>query len=48
MVTIESLGFDRALVVQALWWNQILKNTKPWEIRSTKTNVRGTISAIGK
>lgn len=46
MQTIEALGFDRALVVQTHWCNLILKGIKSWEMRSTRTNVRGTIGLI--
>lgn len=46
MPTIESLDFDRALVIQSHWCNLILQNIKPWEMRSTKTKVRGAIGLI--
>lgn len=46
MYTTESLGFDRALVVQSHWCNLILEGVKPWEMRSSKTKVRGIIGLI--
>lgn len=46
MHQIETLGFDRALIVQSRWCELILEGVKTWEMRSTKTNVRGTIGLI--
>lgn len=46
-LSVDDLGFDRALVVQQLWCDLILRNVKPWEMRTKKTKVRGTIGLIG-
>jgi hypothetical protein len=45
-LSVDDLGFDRALVVQPLWCELILRNVKHWEMRTTKTKVRGTIGLI--
>ena len=37
---------ERALIIQKPWVDLILDNIKIWEMRSTKTNVRGKIGLI--
>lgn len=37
---------ERALIVQKKWLDMILDGSKTWEMRSTKTKVRGTIGLI--
>jgi len=43
---IESLGFDRALIVQKHWCGLILDNVKTWEMRSARTTHRGLFGLI--
>jgi len=45
-ITVESLGFDRALIVQRHWCDLILRNLKEWEMRSSKTKFRGIFGVI--
>lgn len=40
------MGIDRALIVKKEWLDKILDGSKPWELRSTKTNIRGRIALI--
>ena len=42
------IGFDRALIVRKEWLDKILDPIDPkiWEMRTTKTNVRGTVGLI--
>lgn len=37
---------ERALIVHGVWLDLILDGKKPWEMRSTKTSVRGTVGLI--
>lgn len=37
---------ERALIVQKFWLDKILDEGKTWEMRTTKTKVRGTIGLI--
>ncbi len=37
---------DKAFIVREHWGNLILDNLKPWEIRSTRTQVRGKVGVI--
>ena len=39
-------GLERALIIRAPHINNILDNGKVWEMRSTKTKVRGRIGLI--
>jgi uncharacterized protein YcnI len=41
-----TLPFDQALIIQPYWLNQIYHYEKRWEMRSTKTNKRGTFGYI--
>lgn len=41
-----SMQFDRALIIQDVWCDSILGGEKSWEMRTTRTNVRGTIGLI--
>lgn len=36
----------RALIIKKQWLDLIFDNGKVWEMRSTKTNIRGTIGLI--
>ena len=36
----------RALVIKKPWLDKILAGTKTWEIRGSRTNIRGTIGLI--
>ena len=42
----DLLDLDRALIVQRLWCEKILADIKPWEMRSSRTKVRGWIGLI--
>ena len=37
---------ERALIIQKPWIELILQGNKTWEMRSTKTNIRGKIGLI--
>jgi len=37
---------DRALIIRKPWIDKILSGQKTWEMRSTKTNIRGKIGLI--
>ena len=37
---------ERALIVQKFWLDKILDEGKTWEMRSTKTKIRGTVGLI--
>lgn len=37
---------SRALIIKTPWTDLILKGEKTWEIRGSKTNIRGTIGII--
>lgn len=45
-LSIEDLGFDRALIVQGNWCDLILQGSKSWELRSSKTTYRGPFGLI--
>ena len=40
------MKIDRALVVKKVWLDKILDNGKIWEMRTTKTYVRGVVGLI--
>jgi len=42
----EMLGIDRALLIHDIWLDKILSGKKTWEMRSTKTRIRGKIGLI--
>lgn len=46
--TTSKLPFERALIVRKEWLDKIFDEFDPklWEMRSTKTNVRGTVGLI--
>lgn len=46
IVTVEELGFDRALIVQEHWCDLLLSRIKLWEMRSGKTSFRGRFGLI--
>ncbi len=37
---------ERSLIIKKEWLDLILAGKKPWEMRSTKTNIRGWINLI--
>lgn len=39
-------SFSRALIVLPVWGELLLSGSKPWELRSSKTNIRGRIGII--
>jgi hypothetical protein len=41
-----TLMIDRALLVHDVWVNKILSGKKTWEMRSTRTKIRGRVGLI--
>lgn len=45
---IEGVEITRALIIDEPWIGKILSGEKTWEMRSTKTKIRGSIALIKK
>lgn len=47
-MNINGIEIDRGLIIDEPWISKILSGEKKWEMRSTKTNVRGFVGLIKK